>query len=191
MPPKKYPFYDAPCRSFIAPEDIKLDTAYTLTINPDYQANDKKKRFETFKKNMLSFLRTYLPGTWRMNIEMSDTGRLHLHGVIQFTSWEETYLFYEYMFRTKHTRIHTFKFGTIYDNDEVFEKDQKGNFKVKNDKYPSWDAYCKKQEKYLKKLGYDPVLKSNSPYKHTNIVENMSGVKDVYFNNSNDDTVNI
>lgn len=138
--------------SYVAPEDIKLNTFYALTINPNdkFQFIKVKDRFEHFKKAFAElFYKKLATSEYKMYVEESNVGRLHLHGIIRFISWDEAQDFYNFLMKIKDTC--TFMFSN---EDEALSEEKK-------EKYKTWRIYMKKQLKYWKRLEQDSSIDGN------------------------------
>jgi len=73
----------------IEPQLIDVNAQYAFTINPhdDLQYNNCKpmQRLENFKSNLSNQLQNMIGeySEYKFNIELSELGRLHLHGLIR------------------------------------------------------------------------------------------------------------
>lgn len=77
----------------IPTEFYDLTNAYAVTISPDNQHqhfNCKVNRLKQFKQSWNDKLSIYNNGTdYVFNIEISQHGRLHLHGVLKFNHYDQ------------------------------------------------------------------------------------------------------
>lgn len=130
----------------IEPEKIKLNTEYTFTISPDdsmqyWQEPNTLQRESKFYEQWTTFLfKHVMPyAEYKLNVEISRSGRLHMHGVIKFLSIKDFFLYsiYKLMNRAQ------IEIDTIEDME-------------------TWTIYMHKQNQmFPKKIEYKKVLKMN------------------------------
>lgn len=138
--------------SYIAPEDVKADEKYALTLNPKEQLIDNVDQLLTHAENMNSFFHDELfPKKYRFWMERSNTGRIHYHGYVEFINFKEIDNFYKLLTILKDRFVMTYKFG---DYDEILRAELgpvPHNFVPK---YNTWIEYCKKQVEYWKSVEF-------------------------------------
>lgn len=114
--------------NIVKPEDVSVDKTYTFTLNPrdEYQyfnVDDHIKRVGEFKQMVrLQFIKwsdSILLDTW---VEISKTGRLHVHGTLRFKDMCKFYI---------KTILDVQGYGMI-EIDEMTDKEV-------------WMKYCRKQ----------------------------------------------
>lgn len=92
-------------------ETVKLSN-YSLSINPAQASGDIHRDYKACKKILKCFSHiTSINIT--MFPEYSPTGRLHMHGVVIFRSFEGVFQFYEVLHQIKESC--TYEFDTIED----------------------------------------------------------------------------
>lgn len=66
-------------------EEIELNKAYTISINPKIQPDDmSKKKVYVWYRKFYEFVNKYKDGVYlSLYIESSPTGRLHFHGILK------------------------------------------------------------------------------------------------------------
>jgi len=108
--------------SIVKPEDMKINTPYAITINPNdnfqYIGLTTVQRLKTFRNTQEIFLeRLFSPNSiYKFNIEVSAKGRLHLHGVIKVKDIQSFYVFAIPQLLTKSmVEIDTLNDRTIWD----------------------------------------------------------------------------
>lgn len=120
-------FSDNSKYKFIKPEDVKLDTMYSLSINPEQQHFAETKRVDEMKCHLQELVNG-LSGLVDGYMECSSGGRLHFHGTILFKSLDGLEHFYLFDVPSiKH--LATVEMDTIEDMDK-------------------WDEYCEKNKRF-------------------------------------------
>jgi len=135
--------------SFVSPEHIKLNTYYALTLNPSdkFQFIKTPDRFNHFRNCFDDLLyRLIDTSEYKMYVESSDTGRLHLHGIIRFTEWSEAQQFYTFLMKIKD--LCTFMFS----NEDQALSDEKKEI------YQTWRNYMKKQKSFWSHTGIETLI---------------------------------
>lgn len=115
--------------SILKPEEIELKTQYTITIN----IADLHGQFDIDHSKLYGFVQRYMRGIpgldFRMYLEYSKKGRLHLHGIVMFNKEVAVMQFYE----------------------NLMEMLSKASIEVDTIKdMQTWSEYLVKQESYMK-----------------------------------------
>lgn len=138
--------------SYIAPEDVKADEKYALTLNPKEQLLDNDNQLLTHAENMNSFFHDELfPKKYRFWMERSNTGRIHYHGYVQFINFKEIDNFYKLLTILKDRYVMSYKFGHY---DEILRVELGVTPHNFIPKYNTWLEYCKKQVEYWKSVEF-------------------------------------
>lgn len=144
--------------NIVCPEDVKVNTNYTLTLNPiddlQYWTNEGyESRIQALSAYVSLYLLPNIPAEVVLYMESSRTGRLHFHGTIKFHSKKDILKFYLEIIRYLQTRWHI-EMDTIKDAD-------------------IWEAYCTKQKHLI-----DERFKTNEiQLKRLNKIPNPQFVK--------------
>lgn len=155
--------------SFIAPEDIKTDVWYALTLNPNSTMQFTKAkgglRNTLFYTNFLQWYKKWF-GKYKyvMCMEKSKTGRLHWHGKIKFTIFDDIDRFYDLLHRLEALSLMTFKFGDI--SEEKF-----------SDKFETWEQYYTKQNAYFDALNQAHTVSNKSADKAQDNAQNYNIIR--------------
>lgn len=114
--------------SLIQPEEIELDTQYTLTIN----IADLHGQFDIDHNRLYVYVQKYIRRKgieFRLYPEYSKKGRLHLHGIITFKTGNAIMDFYA----------------------SVMEQTYKSMMEIDTiEDIQTWSEYITKQEKYMR-----------------------------------------
>lgn len=133
--------------SYVSPEDVERQQFYAFTLNPcdrfQFVKFKDTDRFSNFKYSMISIMQKFFTCDYRFWIEMSNKGRLHLHGKVKFTDNMQILHFYNFLHRCENLGLMTFMFSNI---GEALS-DQKKKI------YKNWTTYCKKQMDFWSKIG--------------------------------------
>lgn len=84
----------------IEPEKIRCNTDYTFTISPEdsmqyWQEPNSLQREKKFYEQWTVFLKKHVAAyaDYKLHVEISRSGRLHMHGVIKFLSIKDFFLY--------------------------------------------------------------------------------------------------
>jgi len=86
-------------QQIVKPEDMIKDHPYALTINPNdnfqYVGRNTIDRLNVFKRTMEIYLDKWLSSSaiYKMYVEVSAKGRLHMHGVVRVHDIQSFYVF--------------------------------------------------------------------------------------------------
>lgn len=148
--------YNKPKNLHPSPESVQQSEWYTFNLNPKdiFQLFDENeiRRHHMFKDSFVKILKDFLSPycNYVCNIEVSQSGRLHLHGKIQFKDLPSIVRFYlssiNHFISIGTTKIELIKDAQI----------------KKKDKYKSWDEYMSKQTTMWQSINFDPVITSES-----------------------------
>lgn len=117
---------------FIAPENVVVDRAYSITLNPSdnqYYNEEVHNRFNLWTASVYTFLKTLKYCDLYLFPEISGKGRLHMHGLIKIKLVAEFY-------------AHDVARLQMFGNTEV---------DTVNDE-AVWEKYCTKQVNVLREL---------------------------------------
>jgi len=121
----------------IAPEEIEVGKAYTLTINPEKVTGDLVSDYKHIKKIVQGYSHIrHLE--MKLFPEYSKFGKLHAHGTFKCNDVEAIVRFYEHMPALK--------------KEATFKIDHLKTERV-SEKYETWAQYCLKNKHLMK-----PVL---------------------------------
>lgn len=128
-----------PKNPMISPEEIVLNTKYSITINPEdsYQFWSEPMKGERIKKStnhMRHIMRQNPNYHLDLQMETSSLGRLHWHGTILFKDDNNLLEFFL-------TFIHDFLTKHVIEIDIITDKEI-------SKKYKNWEAYCTKQKRF-------------------------------------------
>lgn len=144
-------------QSYVAPEDIELKTRYALTLNfsDRFQyVKNKVNRVDFFCACVMKMLNEHLDCVYKFYVEISNIGRLHIHGTVKFLTFRQQLKFYELLANFKDLNICTYKFGDI--NDELFaDRHSEAEDDLDGKTYKTWDEYCKKQQVFWNNCGQE------------------------------------
>lgn len=85
MSPKKHKFEGTGLTNIVSPEDIRLNTKYTLNINPNddhqyWQSDERVKLSSVWMQYSIDNIDAQI----NVQMEISRLGRLHFHGTIEW-----------------------------------------------------------------------------------------------------------
>ena len=144
--------------SVLPPEEILIDTQYTLTVN----IADLHGQFDIDHSRLYHYAQRYLKGVagleYRLYPEYSKRGRLHLHGIIEFKKEISIMCFYDNM-------MDMLSKSSI-EIDTISEMQKWSEYIVKQEKYMR--RYCEKKH-VIYEFTRDSVQPMETPRSKTSI----------------------
>lgn len=86
----------------LKPEDVELETYYSMTINLNKLDGDLNKDYLRYKYCLMKYLSNIRYFEFKFYLELSPKGRYHIHGEICFIEYSSVLTFFEMLSHLPH-----------------------------------------------------------------------------------------
>lgn len=122
-------------KSIISPEEVSTDGWYTFNLNPSEQYEFEGSPISRWNKcyqNIQGLISRFVDcATIEGNLEISRSGRVHMHGYIKYKKIADFYLILPMVSRFAHIEIDTIDDINIWDKYVTKSEDVLKNYQVK------------------------------------------------------------